>query len=878
MIEKLTMAVYNHKRRSFGMLTEEDIQFSLEFFDGKCPYSDTILDDNNWHLDHIIPVDLGGETEVWNCMPVCGPCNLSKSNKHLLDWWNLEHTREEEYKLEKIFNYIVEALSKPRKVGISTEENSFADKKLTTWMFLSQILSHMNENREFIKGDIAEYGKIVSKLFTENLEYENNNVSFYAKQNELLYLFKKLNIRLHYAASFILFPYVKDIDVCEKQLMELSEFLPSIGLTLDSFAYTDPKMLLLSANEVKVNYNKLINQFQIPEKTILAAPWLIRDVDKLDQLYKFLESAESIVKPHNIYKSIFYRRSIEEVKEIVDIINEKHKGSALMSFLPSKVIVKSYEDRIKGLNKWIDEQNEIYDKYSALFDAYLKATTRTGTRKTQKIVIKDKTEYSSEEEYKEQILLCLFDIANEELFEGIAIGKIMGDVRTGKRQTEIKFLNSYYGIDVAKEFDKIRTKNIENRPMEMIEFWDAYLHATCRENKDKPKIVVKNREDYESEELFKRDVVRCLLGIMSKEETFRGIHIGNILQNAIIGQSKEVLSFWNKYYGIDFVRDSKKEIESIVVEFWDAYLHAEKRENKKSPKVIVKSREEYEMEEEYKSDVIKCFAGIIQNGEEFNGKKIGTILNSFKQNQRQGELQVINNYYGIDLLQGITQIDSKKKDNVNKFWQQYLKAEKRENKEVPKVVVKNLEEYKNPEDYKKDVMRCFAGIVQNGETFHGVNIGNVLKSIKTGQDTRTIKFFKETFGVDLLKAIDFVEKERVDAIITYLESYLSATERDNGDKKIVVKRKEDYKNEQNYLDAIVKCVRSIRQDEMFKGKNIGTIFSNAKRRYKDVLKHNLTHENKKEESEIITIMRNRYGINIFQDIYDEIMQEETLSV
>ena len=243
-----------------------------------------------------------------------------------------------------------------------------------------------------------------------------------------------------------------------------------------------------------------------------------------------------------------------------------------------------------------------------------------------------------------------------------------------------------------------------------------------------------------------------------------------------------------------------------------------------------------------------------------------------------GKISVINNYYGIDLLQGITQIDSKKKDDVNKFWHQYLQAAKRENKDVPKVVVKNLEEYENPEDYKKDIMRCFAGIVQNGERFQGVNIGNVLVSVKTGSDTRTVKYFKETFGVDLLEAIDFVEKERVDAIISYLESYFSAAERDNGDKKIIVKHKEDYKNEQDYLDDIIKCVRSIRQDEVFKGKNIGTIFSNAKKRYKDILRHNLTHENKREESEIITIMRNRYGINIFQDIYDEIMQEETLSV
>ena len=99
--ENISKKVNRNIKRINGILTKEDLFEAYKYFGGRCPYSETPINDNSWHLEHIIPVTMGGTTDPWNCIPVCGPCNLSKGGKHLLDWWDLEHKPEEEYKLEK---------------------------------------------------------------------------------------------------------------------------------------------------------------------------------------------------------------------------------------------------------------------------------------------------------------------------------------------------------------------------------------------------------------------------------------------------------------------------------------------------------------------------------------------------------------------------------------------------------------------------------------------------------------------------------------------------------------------------------------------------------------------------------------------------------
>lgn len=40
------------------------------------------------HCDHVVPVSRGGRSVMENLVTACAPCNLSKSNKLLVEEWN----------------------------------------------------------------------------------------------------------------------------------------------------------------------------------------------------------------------------------------------------------------------------------------------------------------------------------------------------------------------------------------------------------------------------------------------------------------------------------------------------------------------------------------------------------------------------------------------------------------------------------------------------------------------------------------------------------------------------------------------------------------------------------------------------------------------
>lgn len=66
-------------------LTPELIQEMYELQGGRCLYCDIALFDN-YHVDHIIPVALGGGNDFDNLCIACPFCNQSKSDKLLTEW------------------------------------------------------------------------------------------------------------------------------------------------------------------------------------------------------------------------------------------------------------------------------------------------------------------------------------------------------------------------------------------------------------------------------------------------------------------------------------------------------------------------------------------------------------------------------------------------------------------------------------------------------------------------------------------------------------------------------------------------------------------------------------------------------------------------
>ena len=77
----------------------------MNFFNWKCAYSGVSLNKNNRSIDHIIPLDKGGENEIWNCVPMLNSYNSSKHDKDIIEWYeNQEYFSEE--RLNKIYEWV----------------------------------------------------------------------------------------------------------------------------------------------------------------------------------------------------------------------------------------------------------------------------------------------------------------------------------------------------------------------------------------------------------------------------------------------------------------------------------------------------------------------------------------------------------------------------------------------------------------------------------------------------------------------------------------------------------------------------------------------------------------------------------------------------
>ena len=84
--------VYNSRRRALirnagGSYTESDVKRMLETQKNKCAEPSCMVDlAEKYHVDHIMPVKLGGCNDPKNLQILCQRCNSKKSAKHPLDW------------------------------------------------------------------------------------------------------------------------------------------------------------------------------------------------------------------------------------------------------------------------------------------------------------------------------------------------------------------------------------------------------------------------------------------------------------------------------------------------------------------------------------------------------------------------------------------------------------------------------------------------------------------------------------------------------------------------------------------------------------------------------------------------------------------------
>lgn len=82
-------SLYERKRKAIklgaeGMHTEEDIRRLYFLQKGKCVVCKIKL--NKYHVDHIMPLALGGSNAAGNIQLLCPACNMSKHSKHPIDF------------------------------------------------------------------------------------------------------------------------------------------------------------------------------------------------------------------------------------------------------------------------------------------------------------------------------------------------------------------------------------------------------------------------------------------------------------------------------------------------------------------------------------------------------------------------------------------------------------------------------------------------------------------------------------------------------------------------------------------------------------------------------------------------------------------------
>ena len=85
-------------------ITKDQWLEMMQYFDWKCAYSGKRLTDKTRSVDHIIPLNSGGDNMIWNCVPMTRSLNSSKQDKDMLEWY-----REQDFydpkRLEKIYEW-----------------------------------------------------------------------------------------------------------------------------------------------------------------------------------------------------------------------------------------------------------------------------------------------------------------------------------------------------------------------------------------------------------------------------------------------------------------------------------------------------------------------------------------------------------------------------------------------------------------------------------------------------------------------------------------------------------------------------------------------------------------------------------------------------
>ena len=91
------------EQRGTGITKDQWLEM-MKYFDWRCAYSGGALTKNNRSIDHIVPLNSGGDNMIWNCVPMTRSLNCSKQDKDMLEWYK-EQSFYSEARLAKIYEW-----------------------------------------------------------------------------------------------------------------------------------------------------------------------------------------------------------------------------------------------------------------------------------------------------------------------------------------------------------------------------------------------------------------------------------------------------------------------------------------------------------------------------------------------------------------------------------------------------------------------------------------------------------------------------------------------------------------------------------------------------------------------------------------------------
>ena len=85
-------------------ITKDQWLECMSFFGWQCAYSGEVLSKDTRSIDHIVPIDAGGDNMVWNMVPMTRSLNSSKCDKDMLEWYK-EQDFYDPKRLDKIYQW-----------------------------------------------------------------------------------------------------------------------------------------------------------------------------------------------------------------------------------------------------------------------------------------------------------------------------------------------------------------------------------------------------------------------------------------------------------------------------------------------------------------------------------------------------------------------------------------------------------------------------------------------------------------------------------------------------------------------------------------------------------------------------------------------------